>query len=242
MNRCLCRQVWKANLSLWEHGLVFGTQGNVSGIDRDAGVVYIKPSGVPYEDLSERAIVTVSLDGSILRGTMRPSVDTVHHLALYRHIPSAGGVCHTHSRFATVFSVLEMPVPVLTTGHADVFGQEIPVAPYADNTGDAIARAFLAAHRKTSCPAVILARHGLFAVGNTPEKAAFHALMAEYCAAVSYSALVAGALLGRKIVALPEEEIRVWYERYHSPRYGQATGGTDAARLPVRQNRRRRRD
>jgi len=237
MSQRLRKEVLRANLSLWHNRLVFGTQGNVSGIDRRRGVVWIKPSGVPYEDLTLSKIVGVSPDGVPVAGRLRPSVDTVHHLAIYRLVASAGGVCHTHSRSVTVFSVLGMPVPVLTTGHADVFGREIPVAPYVDNTGDRIAQAFLAAFRKTSCPAVILGRHGLFAIGETPGEAAFHALLAEYCAAISWDALVAGRLLGRRVSSMSRKQISLWYGRYHSPRYGQK-GGAHATDLPLPAGRR----
>lgn len=213
--------VWRANMSLREHGLVYGTQGNVSGIDREENTVYIKPSGVAYEELTAGMIVATDLAGRPLKGKLKPSVDTVHHLFLYREFPEVGGVCHTHSRFATVFAALGIDVPVLTTGHADVFGRAIPTAPYADNVGDAIGKAFAAAHRKTGCAAVILGGHGLFTVGRTPAKAAFHALMAEFCAETSYHALTAGRTLGVEVAPLPEAEIAKWFGRYHSERYGQ---------------------
>ena len=120
--------------------LVYGTQGNVSGIYRKKKMVFIKPSGVSYEELTEKMIVPVDMDGRVKGGRLKPSVDTVHHLHLYRYFPDIGGVCHTHSRFVTVFAVLGLPVPTFSTGHADVFGGEIPVTPYVDNREDAIAK------------------------------------------------------------------------------------------------------
>jgi L-ribulose-5-phosphate 4-epimerase len=216
------REVWKANIYLWKNGLVYGTQGNVSGIDREKGIVYIKPSGVAYEELTEDMVVKIDLKGSPLDKTgLKPSVDTPHHLFLYKNIKEIGGVCHTHSKFITVFSVIGLPVPVLTTAHADVFGREIPVSGYVDNTGDKIGKELLKIYKKTGCPAIILGRHGLFTVGESPSKSAFYALMAEYCAETSYYALTGRNLTGKKILPLPKKEIEKWYSRYHSSRYGQ---------------------
>ncbi len=214
--------VWQANLYLWKNRLVYGTQGNVSGIDRDKGRIYIKPSGVAYEHLKKEMIAEVDIDGSSTAGSkMKPSVDTPHHIFLYKNLPEIGGVCHTHSKFITVFSVLNIPVPVLTTGHADVFGREIPVSRYVDNVGDNIGKELLRVYQKTGCNAIILGRHGLFSMGETPERSALYALMAEYCAEVSYYAIMAGENIGRKVQPMADEEISKWYDRYHSARYGQ---------------------
>jgi L-ribulose-5-phosphate 4-epimerase len=217
----LKESVYKANIYLWKNNLVYGTQGNVSGIDRNNGSVVIKPSGVPYENLQKDALPVVDLEGNIKEGKLKPSVDSVHHLFLYKNINEIGGVCHTHSRFITVFSVLKIPVPVLTTAHADVFGKEIPVTRYVDNTGDNIGRTFIESYERNRCPAIILGNHGLFTVGETPEKSAFYALMAEYCAEVSFYSLISGKLLDKKIEPLSLTEIKKWYNRYHSDRYGQ---------------------
>ncbi len=215
----LREEVWKANLYLWKNNLVYGTQGNVSGIDRKSKKVCIKPSGVAYERLKQDMITAVGFDGSPAgKGTLKPSVDTPHHLFLYKNIPEIGGVCHTHSKFITVFSILGMNVPVLTTAHADVFGAEIPVTRYVDNAGENIGRQLLKAYEKTKCNAIILGRHGLFTVAETPEKSASYALMAEYCAEVSYYAITAGK---SAIKPLGNKEIDKWYGRYHSSRYGQ---------------------
>lgn len=222
MNKKLRKEVLKSNLYLWKNGLVYGTQGNVSGIDRKEGVVYIKPSGVAYENLTENMIVRVDGKGSpVDKNGLKPSVDTPHHLFLYKNLKDIGGVCHTHSKFITVFSILGVPIPVLTTAHADVFGMEIPVSRYVDNTGDRIGRELLRIYKKTGCSAIILGKHGLFTFGETPSKSAFYALMAEYCAEVSYYALIAGRFTGKKVSPLEKKEIEKWYSRYHSSRYGQ---------------------
>jgi len=217
----LRQAVWKANQALRQNNLVYGTQGNVSGIDRPGGFIYIKPSGVAYEELAPSMVVKTDLTGKALSGALKPSVDTVHHLRLYAALPEVGGVCHTHSRFVTVFAVLGLAVPVFSTGHADVFGRDIPVTPYVDNTADAIGQALLTSYRKYRCPAIIIGKHGLFSVGDSPDKAAFYALMAEYCAETAYYALALGPVLGRKIARLSPKEIAKWYGRYHSSRYGQ---------------------
>lgn len=218
----LKEDVWLANLYLWKNNLVYGTQGNVSGIDRKNRKIYIKPSGVAYEHLTKDMITEVDCDGSPVRkGQLKPSVDTPHHVFLYGNLREIGGVCHTHSRFITVFSILGIPVPVLTTAHADVFGREIPVTGYVDNTGENIGKKLLKIYKETRCNAIILGRHGLFTVAETPEKSAFYALMAEYCAEVSYYTLKAGGYTGRKIKPMTDKEIKKWYERYHSSRYGQ---------------------
>ncbi|MCM8762381.1 MAG: class II aldolase/adducin family protein, partial [Candidatus Omnitrophica bacterium] len=219
MKISLRKEVWEANLSLWKTGLVYGTQGNVSGIDRKEGVIYIKPSGVVYEKLTEKMIVEVDFNGNPAGiSGLKSSVDTPHHLFLYKNLKDIGGICHTHSKFITVFSILGFPVPVLTTAHADVFGKEIPVSRYVDNTGDRIGAELLKIYKKTECSAIILGRHGLFTLGGTPSKSAFYALMAEYCAEVSYYALIAEHLIGKRIVPLDKKEIEKWYNRYHSSR------------------------
>jgi L-ribulose-5-phosphate 4-epimerase len=215
------KKVWEANLSLWENRLVYGTQGNVSGMDRNKKIVFIKPSGVSYEKLTKEMIVSVDFDGRVIKGRLKPSVDTIHHLFLYKNISGIGGVCHTHSKFLTVFAILGVDVPVLTTAHADVFGKSIPVAGYADNIGDNIGKTFIEKYEKTQCPAIILRNHGLFSVGENPEKAVFYTIMAEYCAETSFYAIMSGKILNKEITPLGEAEIKKWFDRYHSDRYGQ---------------------
>lgn len=219
----LKRRVWQANISLHENNLVFGTQGNVSGIDRKKECIYIKPSGVAYEKLGEEMIVTTDTAGRVIQGSLKPSVDTPHHVFLYEHVKDIGGICHTHSKFITVFSITGINIPVLTTTHADVFGMEIPVAMYADNSKNNIGKEILRVRGKTGCNAVILGKHGLFTVAETPEKSAFYALMAEYCAEVFYHAMAAEKTCGGKIEPLSASEIKKWHGRYHSKSYGQTT-------------------
>jgi len=221
----LRKRVYEANMFLWKNNLVYGTQGNVSGIDEERKIIYIKPSGVPYENLIESQIVGVDIDGKVIDGNLKPSVDTPHHLYIYKNLKEAKGFCHTHSKFITVFSVLGLPIPVITTGQADVFGKDIPVSKYVDNTGDNIGKEIIRVYEKTGCPSIILRNHGLFCFAESPEKAVFYALMSEYFAEIFYYTLTTGKMINKKIKKLPEKEIKKWFERYHSERYGQRKEG-----------------
>ncbi len=212
-------RVWKANLELREAGLVVGTQGNVSGIDRKQGLVVIKPSGVGYDELKPEDMSVVDLAGKLREG-LKPSVDTPHHLYLYRELKEIGGVVHTHSPYATMFAIIEEPVPCYSTGHADLFGGEIPCAPYADNTGDRIGEA-VCRWRRPGCPAVLAGKHGVFAFDATPEKAVKAAVLAEFAALTARGALAIGEALGKEPAPLPPAQIKLWYDRYHGGGYGQ---------------------
>ena len=115
----LKKQVLEANLLLPKHGLVTFTWGNVSGIDRERGLVVIKPSGVPYDGMTVEDMVVVDLDGKVVEGKWKPSSDTPTHLALYKAFPACGGIVHTHSRWATTFAQAKRPIPALGPTHAD---------------------------------------------------------------------------------------------------------------------------
>ncbi|MCM8814545.1 MAG: class II aldolase/adducin family protein [Candidatus Omnitrophica bacterium] len=216
----LKKRVYEANLKLFSCGLVAGTQGNVSGLDKERKIIYIKPSGVPYEKMKISDIVGIDFEGNVVDGKLRPSVDWIHHVFLYRNIFEIGGVVHTHSIYATAFAACGISVPCFTTGQADVFGGEIPVTEYADNKSDNIGKMILK-HIKPGCPAVIAGKHGLFAFDSTPEKAVFAAHMAEYFAKINLLAIILGNSTGKKLKSLPESEIKKWYERYHGKGYGQ---------------------
>src|SRR5215471_11065550 len=127
--KSLREEVLDANLELVRRGLVLYTFGNASGIDRAQGMVAIKPSGVPYEDLTPADIVISDLSGKIVDGTLRPSSDLPTHLELYRQFPKIGGVAHTHSEFATAWAQAETPIPCFGTTHADYFHGPVPVTP-----------------------------------------------------------------------------------------------------------------
>jgi L-ribulose-5-phosphate 4-epimerase len=216
----LREQVLQANLGIYRGGLVTMHSGNASGIDRDAGVVVIKPSGMDYEKLTAALLVATDLSGRKLDtgqpgDQLNPSVDLPHHLYLYSHCLEIGGIVHTHSNYATSFAVLGRPIPAYLTAIADEFGPEIPCAPYVDNVGDHIGEAIL--KYRNAAPAVLLAHHGAFAFGTTPQAALKAAVMLEDVAKTCHLALQLGSP-----TPLPAEEVRKWYERYHST-YGQQT-------------------
>lgn len=174
--RALREQVLQANLELVESGLVTGTFGNVSGVDREAGLFVIKPSGVPYDDLTPGSMVGVSLEtGEVLEGDLRPSSDTPTHRELYRSFP-CGGVAHTHSEYATSLAQARRPVRCMGTTHADHFRGDVPVTremtraevetEYEHNTGVVIVDAFTEQGiDPQEVNAVLVANHGPFSWG-----------------------------------------------------------------------------
>jgi len=188
-------EVLEANLELVRRGLVLYTFGNASGIDRQEGLVVIKPSGVPYETMTPADLVIADLDGRIVEGTLRPSSDLPTHLTLYKAFPEIGGVTHTHSRYATAWAQACKPIPCFGTTHADYFHGSVPVTgvldrdeiegDYEANTGTAIVHAF----REMNClsvPAVLVANHGPFAWGKSAKEAAHNAVILEEIAQTAY--------------------------------------------------------
>jgi len=206
-------EVHHANIMLPRCGLVTMHSGNASGFDRESGRVLIKPSGYDYDQLRPEDLVEVTLDGKIVVGHLKPSVDLPHHLYIYRRRPDIGGIIHTHSSYATSFAALGRPIPVCLTAIADEFGGDIPCAPYVDNEGDHIGEAVVAAMGQA--PAVLLAQHGVFAFGESPRAALKAAVMVEDVARTVHLAMLLG-----KPKRLPPEEVKKWYSRYQE-RYGQ---------------------
>ncbi len=197
----LKQQVLEANLALVEAGLVVLTWGNASGVDRDAGMMAIKPSGIAYNKLTAADIIVLSTKtGEILDGGGRPSSDTPTHLHLYREFTSINGVVHTHSPNATAFAQAIRPVPCFGTTHADNFYGEIPVTremraeeverDYELNTGRVIVERFREGNLDPShFPGVLLASHAPFAWGPTPEKAVENAIVLEFAAEMALASL-----------------------------------------------------
>jgi L-ribulose-5-phosphate 4-epimerase len=189
---------YAANRKLAETGLVLGTFGNVSAVDRATGIFVIKPSGVPYETLTPAHMVPVSLkSGEVVDSDLRPSSDTPTHLELYRAFPSIGGVAHTHSEYATVFAQARQCIRCMGTTHADYFRGDIPVTrpmaqeeverDYEKNTGLVIVEAFSGMDLSPAeIPAVLVANHGPFAWGPDAFKAVEHAEVLEYLARVEW--------------------------------------------------------
>ena len=181
-------EVLEANLELVRRGLVLYTFGNASGINRETGLVAIKPSGVPYEKMTPADIVVCDLSGKIVEGTLNPSSDLDTHLELYREFPAIGGVVHTHSEFATGWAQAGRSIPAYGTTHADYFYGPVPVTEelsaeeiqgdYVLNTGKAIVRRF-AGEDPMSMPAVLVAGHAPFTWGKSPIDAAHNAVILE---------------------------------------------------------------
>jgi L-ribulose-5-phosphate 4-epimerase len=200
VSAALREAVLEANLELVRRGLVISTFGNASGIDRAQGLIVIKPSGVPYDQMRVEDLVVADLSGRVMEGKLRPSSDLPTHAALYRAFPALGGIAHTHSEYATVWAQARKPIPCFGTTHADYFHGAIPLTEpmakheiegdYEANTGDAIARTFAAQKiDPLAIPAVLVANHGPFAWGATPAKAAENAWMLETAARMAYLTL-----------------------------------------------------
>jgi L-ribulose-5-phosphate 4-epimerase len=188
--RSLREEVLRANLVIPAHGLAKLTWGNVSGIDRDAGIFLIKPSGVSYSDLTEDLLVAVDLEGRVVSGHLNPSVDTATHTCLYRAFPAIGGITHTHSTSAVAFAQARREIPVLGTTHADVFNGPIPCsAPltaaqcatdYEWNTGQAIVDVFTESGiDPADVPGALACEHGPFTWGDSPTQSVHHSMVLE---------------------------------------------------------------
>ena len=188
MHEELKKTVCEANIELQRRGLIIYSWGNVSGIDRKAGVVAIKPSGVKYDELTPEKIVLLDLEGNVVEGELRPSSDTPTHLELYRNFESVSGICHTHSVNATMWAQACHPIPCFGTTHADHFYGEVPVtevmtkkqieSDYELNTGKVIVERFSGID-PMQMPAVLVANHGPFTWGASPEKAVQNAVVLE---------------------------------------------------------------
>ena len=187
----------EANMELSASGLVMGTFGNLSVVDRAAGLFVIKPSGVPYEQLTPSDMVVVSLaSGEIVEGTLRPSSDTPTHLELYRAF-DCGAIVHTHSEYATMFAQTRTPIRCMGTTHADYFHGDVPVTrplrrdevetAYEANTGLVIIETFRSLDlAPAAVPAVLVASHAPFTWGQTAGKAIEHARVLEYVARLEW--------------------------------------------------------
>jgi L-ribulose-5-phosphate 4-epimerase len=187
--------VLDANLELVRRGLVLYTFGNASGIDRERGLVVIKPSGVPYETMTASDMVVCNLDGKLVHGGRKPSSDLATHLELYRAFPHIGGVVHTHSEYATAWAQAGREIPAYGTTHADYFYGPVPITEeltpeeiagnYVLNTGKAIIRRFQSLDPE-AVPGVLVAGHAPFAWGQDAMDAAYHAVVLEAIARMAF--------------------------------------------------------
>jgi L-ribulose-5-phosphate 4-epimerase len=194
----LKEKVYRANIELVEHGLVIFTWGNVSGIDREKGLVVIKPSGVDYDVMTPEDMVVVDLaTGEKVEGKLKPSSDTPTHLVLYRAFPEIGGVVHTHSTYATAWAQAGIDLPNIGTTHADYFYKAIPCTPdmteaevmndYELETGNVIVKRFEGMNPMHT-PGVLVKNHGPFAWGKDPHDAVHNAVVMEQVAKMAFVA------------------------------------------------------
>lgn len=223
----LKEKVFKANIDLVRHGLVIFTWGNVSEIDREKGLVVIKPSGVAYDTMKATDMVVVDLNGNVIDGSLKPSSDTATHLALYKAFENIGGVVHTHSTYATAWAQAGIDLPNIGTTHADYFKDNIPCTrqmtarevenAYELETGNVIIERFKDLNPDFT-PAVLVQNHGPFAWGKDAHDAGHNAVVLEQIAKMASIAFAINPKL-----KMNEELIKKHFFRKHGPNayYGQ---------------------
>ena len=195
MLEALKKEVYEANMALPRYGLITFTWGNVSGIDREKGLIVIKPSGVPYEELTVEDMVVIDLEGNKVEGELNPSSDTDTHLELYRNFPDLGGIVHTHSKWATIWAQAGRGIPAYGTTHADYFYGEIPCTrqmskgeiqgKYELETGKVIVERFKDMN-PNFVPAVLVYSHGPFTWGKDAAEAVHNAVVLEEVAMMAW--------------------------------------------------------
>ena len=181
--------VWKCNLELPKNDLVKMTSGNVSGRDRETGLVVIKPSGYSFDELSPGHMVVVDMCGQVVEGNLKPSVDTDTHLYVYQRRPDVFGMAHTHSPYATSFAVLGQPIPACLTTCA-MLGGEIPLGGYAPVGGEEIGQEII--DSIGGALAIVMQNHGVFTIGSTPQEATKMAVEVEEIAKITHLAMLRG--------------------------------------------------
>lgn len=223
----LKQEVFQANLDLVKHHLVIFTWGNASAIDRERGLVVIKPSGVSYDEMKASDMVVIDLDGNIVEGKLNPSSDTPTHLELYKAFPGIGGVVHTHSTYATAWAQAGMGVPILGTTHADYFYGDIPCTrdmrageietDYERQTGTVIVETF-AGREPMHTPGVLVKNHGPFSWGRDAHEAVHNSVVMEEVSKMAFVARMLNPSVGMN-VHLTEKH----FSRKHGPGayYGQ---------------------
>ncbi|MGM0124735.1 L-ribulose-5-phosphate 4-epimerase [Enterococcus sp. AZ194] len=208
--------VCKDNQALPKNGLVLWTSGNVSARDPETGFVVIKPSGIHFEDLTPEKMIVVDLEGHVIEGELKPSVDTDSHLYVYKNCPDVFGITHTHSPYATCFSILGEPLEIYTTTSAAVFGNTIPTSNIAAVGEKAIGEEISRCYKETNCPAVLLKNHGVFTVGKSATSSLKAAVILEETAQSVYFAKT----LNQGISPLDTDYVSEVYDFYQT-NYGQ---------------------
>ena len=227
----LKEKVFRANLELPKYGLVTFTWGNVSAIDRESGLVVIKPSGVDYDVMAAEDMVIVDLEGRVVEGKWKASSDTPTHLVLYKAFPNIGGIVHTHSRNAASWAQAGMDIPALGTTHGDYFYGDIPctrkmtpdeiAGEYEKETGNVIVETFKGKN-PDDIPAVLVNSHGPFTWGSDAENAVHNAVVLEELAFMAFQA----KMLNPGLTAMQSELLDKHYLRKHGANayYGQNKG------------------
>ncbi|MBE6210370.1 MAG: L-ribulose-5-phosphate 4-epimerase [Rikenellaceae bacterium] len=218
MLEALKAEVCKANLDLVKHGLVIFTWGNVSAIDRESGLIVIKPSGVDYSDMQPSDMVVVNLDGEVVDGILRPSSDTATHLEIYKAFPDVGGIVHTHSTYATAWAQAGLDIPNIGTTHADYFHHDIPctnamteeqMGEYEKQTGTTIVEYFCSNEINPShTPAVLVRNHGPFAWGKDCHEAVHNAVVLEQVAKMAHISLQINPALAMNKLLIEKHYVR----------------------------------
>lgn len=224
------QQAYEANMQLPKLGLVLFTFGNVSAADHDLGVFAIKPSGVPYEDLSPENMVIVDFDGNTIEGDLRPSSDTKTHAVLYKHWPKIGGIVHTHSEYGTAWAQAQRDIPIFGTTHADHLTTDIPCAPpmedamikgdYEYETGFQIMNCFKDKGLSyEEVEMILVGNHAPFTWGKDAKKAVYNSAVLETCAKMALFT----EQINPNAPRLKQALINKHYERKHGPNsyYGQ---------------------
>jgi L-ribulose-5-phosphate 4-epimerase len=209
------REVCELHAELPRNGLVVWTSGNLSARVPDAELMVIKPSGVPYDELTPDAMVVCDLEGTPDEDGLAPSSDAATHGYIYRHLPDVGGIVHTHSPYATAWAVRGEPIPCVMTAIADEFGGEIPVGPFALIGDEEIGRGVVETLESHRSSAVLMRGHGVFALGGGPREALGSAVMCEEAARIVHVARSMGP-----IAPLDPDSIDALYHRYQKV-YGQ---------------------
>lgn len=224
----LKKKVYEANMELQRKGLVIYTWGNVSGIDREKGLIVIKPSGVDYDTMKAEDMVVLNLEGNVVEGKYKPSTDTPTHLVMYNTYPNIGGVVHTHSEWATTFAQAGLSIPAFGTTHADYFYGDVPCTrdlsdeeingEYEKETGNVIVET-IGDKNPLEIPAIVVKNHGPFTWGKNPDNAVYNAVVLDKVAEMAYKTMT----LNKSVESVNQTLLDKHYLRKHGVNayYGQ---------------------